>query len=205
MGQKVNPIAFRLGSFKTWGARWYCPKKTYGDKVLQDLKIRKFIAKEVTSADVDSVGIDRTGDSPRVIIHAGKPGMVIGKKGKGIETLRAMMSKVVGLPVDISVKEVKSPDLSAQILASSIAKQMEARGSFRRVMKRAGFAAIKAGAKGIKICCGGRLGGAEIARKEWFRHGSVPLHTLRADIDYATAEALTTYGLVGVKVWVCKS
>jgi small subunit ribosomal protein S3 len=205
VGQKVSPIAFRLGFFRGWSARWYCSKKDYGDKVLQDLKIRKFIASEVTAANVDSVEIDRTGDSPRVIINAGKPGMVIGKKGKGIELLRASMAKNIGSAVDVSVKEVRVPDLSAQILATSIAKQMEARSSFRRVMKRSGFAAIKAGAKGIKICCGGRLGGAEIARKEWFRHGSVPLHTLRAEIDFATAEAHTTYGIVGVKVWICKS
>ncbi len=204
MGQKVNPIGFRLGIYRDWDAHWFAPGKAYGDRILEDIKIRKFIDKRLDKAEIARVVIDKAGDSVRVVLHSGRVGMVIGKKGLEIETLRRELAKILGKnSVEISVQEIKKPELDAVLIAKSIASQLERRASYKRAMKRAAATALKSGARGIKIRCSGRLGGAEIARTEWTRLGSVPLHTLRADIDYGFAEALTTFGLIGVTVWVC--
>lgn len=203
MGQKVHPVGFRLGVFEDWRARWFS-KKSYGKELLEDLEIRKYLKKALNDQDVDKVVIEKAGENIRIIVHTSKPGFIIGKKGAGIERLKSDFYKKFKKNVEISVQEIKSPDLSATLLAKSVAEQLERRVSFKRAMKRAGFAAMKSGARGIKICCAGRLGGAEIARTEWLRIGSVPLHTLRSNVDYALAEATTTYGIIGVKVWVCK-
>lgn len=204
MGQKVNPIGFRLGIYRDWDAHWFAPGKAYGDRALEDIKIRKFVDERLDKAEIARVVIDKAGDSVRVVLHSGRVGMVIGKKGLEIETLRRELAKILGKnSVEISVQEIKKPELDAVLIAKSIASQLERRGSYKRAMKRAAATALKSGALGIKIRCSGRLGGAEIARTEWTRLGSVPLHTLRADIDYGFAEALTTFGLIGVTVWVC--
>lgn len=204
MGQKVHPIGFRLGVYRDWDARWFA-RDSYGKQLMEDLTIRKFLDKALDKADVARVEIEKAGDSLRVIIHSGRPGAVIGKKGQEIDFLRNQVIKKLNRPnVEISVQEVKKPEMNAMLVAKSIADQLERRGSFKKAMKRAAASAMRSGAKGIKICCGGRLNGAEIARKEWLRVGSSPLHTLRSDIDYGFAEALTTYGLIGVKVWICK-
>lgn len=204
MGQKVNPIGFRLGIYRDWDAHWFAPGKAYGDRILEDIKIRKFIDKRLDKAEIARVVIDKAGDSVRVVLHSGRVGMVIGKKGLEIETLRRELAKILGKnSVEISVQEIKKPELDATLIAKNIASQLERRASYKRAMKRAAATALKSGARGIKIRCSGRLGGAEIARTEWTRLGSVPLHTLRADIDYGFAEALTTFGLIGVTVWVC--
>ncbi|MFC1854523.1 30S ribosomal protein S3 [Candidatus Dependentiae bacterium] len=203
MGQKVHPLGFRLGIYDDWRAQWFA-KRGYGEILSDDLKIRKYLATQLEKGDVARVDIERAGDSVRLVIHSGRPGMVIGKRGQGIEQLRHELFKRFGKNVDISVKEVQSPEADAQLVASNIADQIVRRASFKRVMKKAGFAAMKAGVAGIKICCSGRLGGAEIARKEWLRLGSVPLHTLRSDVSYASVTAGTTYGCVGVKVWICR-
>lgn len=204
MGQKVHPIGFRLGVYRDWDARWFA-RDSYGKQLMEDLTIRKFLDKALDKADVARVEIEKAGDSLRVIIHSGRPGAVIGKKGQEIDFLRNQLIKKLNRPnVEISVQEVKKPEMNAMLVAKSIADQLERRGSFKKAMKRAAASAMRSGAKGIKICCGGRLNGAEIARKEWLRVGSSPLHTLRSDIDYGFAEALTTYGLIGVKVWICK-
>ncbi len=204
MGQKVNPIGFRLGIYRDWDAHWFAPGKAYGDRALEDIKIRKFVDERLDKAEIARVVIDKAGDSVRVVLHSGRVGMVIGKKGLEIETLRRELAKILGKnSVEISVQEIKKPELDAVLIAKSIASQLERRASYKRAMKRAAATALKSGALGIKIRCSGRLGGAEIARTEWTRLGSVPLHTLRADIDYGFAEALTTFGLIGVTVWVC--
>ncbi|KKP35760.1 MAG: 30S ribosomal protein S3 [candidate division TM6 bacterium GW2011_GWF2_32_72] len=204
MGQKVNPVGFRLGVYKDWSARWFA-KKSYADSVLEDLKIRKFLDQVLSKADIASVEIEKSGDNVKVIVHSGRPGVVIGKKGQEIENLKRDLAKELGRKViDISVQEVKKPELDATLVAKSIADQLEKRASFKKVMKKASISAMRAGAKGIKICCAGRIGGAEIARSEWIRTGSVPLHTLRSDVDYGTAEAKTTFGVIGVKVWLCR-
>jgi small subunit ribosomal protein S3 len=205
MGQKVHPIGFRVGIYRDWFARWFA-RDSYGKQVLEDLKIRKFLERTLESAEVSSVEIEKAGENVRVIIFSGRPGMVIGKKGQEIEQLRNQVAALLEgkRNVEISVQEVKNPELDAQLIAQGIAGQLERRASFKKVMKRAKDSAVKSGAKGIKICCSGRLNGAEIARTEWLRHGSVPLHTLRSDIGYGFAEAKTTYGIIGVKVWVCK-
>ena len=202
MGQKVHPLGFRLGIYDKWRAQWFA-KRGYGDILSDDLEIRKFLAGQLERGDVARIDIERAGESIRLVIHSGRPGMVIGKRGQGIEQLRQVLFKKFKKHVDISVKEIASPELSAQLVGANIAEQIVRRASFKRVMKKAGFAAMKAGGVGIKICCSGRLGGAEIARKEWLRLGSVPLHTLRSNIDYASVTAATTYGCVGVKVWIC--
>ncbi len=205
MGQKVNPIGFRLGIYRDWRARWFA-RDSYGKQVLEDLKIRKFLDQTLENAEMSSVEIEKAGENVRVIIFSGRPGMVIGKRGQEIDQLRTQVGALLGgkRNVEISVQEIKNPELDAELVAKSIAAQLESRASFKKVMKRASVTAIKGGAKGIKICCSGRLNGAEIARTEWVRVGSVPLHTLRSDVDYGFAEAKTTYGIIGVKVWICK-
>jgi small subunit ribosomal protein S3 len=204
VGQKVHPKGFRLGVYLDWDARWFA-RGSYADQVMQDIKIRKFLDSALDSAEVSRVEIEKAGDAVKVIVHTARPGVVIGKKGQEINQLRQSLSQICGATnVDISVQEVKRPELNATLIAKSIALQIERRSSYKRAMKKAALSALKSGAKGIKLCCSGRLSGAEIARSEWVREGSVPLHTLRADIDYGVAEALTTYGIIGVKVWLCR-
>jgi len=202
VGQKVNPFGFRLGIYEDWRSRWFA-KKSYGDEVLEDITIRKYLKSRLSSADVSKIVIEKTGESIRLVIFTSRPGVVIGKKGQSIEVLRTELSSQFKKAVDVSVQEVRNQDIDANIVARSIADQLERRASYKRLMKKAGFAAMKGGARGIKICCSGRLGGAEIARVEWLRMGSIPLHTLRANVGYAFAEAKTTYGMIGVKVWIC--
>lgn len=202
MGQKVNPTGFRVGVYRDWDARWFA-RHSYGAQLLEDLKIRRFINKNLKHAEVARVVIEKAGDNVKVIIHSGRPGVVIGKKGQEIDSLRRKIGKLIGKnSVEIAVQEVKNADLDATLVAKNIAEQLERRASFKKAMKRSVASTMRAGATGIKICCSGRLNGAEIARREWARTGSVPLHTLRADIDYGFAEAKTTYGIIGVKVWI---
>lgn len=203
MGQKVHPVGFRLGIYEDWKAHWFA-KKGYGAEVLEDFQIRKFLNERLNISDVARIVIDKAVENVRIIIHTSRPGVVIGKKGQGIEQIKYDLHKLTKKNIDISVQEIKNPEVSAPLVAKGIADQLEKRVSYKRLMKKAGFAALKGGAKGIKICVAGRIGGAEIARVEWLRLGSTPLHTLRAHIDYSAAEALTTYGLIGVKVWICK-
>ena len=204
MGQKVNPIGFRLGIYRNWNSRWFA-RKSYGKDVLEDVQIRTFLNNILVNAEIAKIEIEKAGENVKVIIHSGRPGMVIGKKGQEIESLRnELVQRLKKKNVEISVQEIKSPELDAVLVAKNIAEQLEKRGSFKKAMKRAAISAIKSGAKGIKICCAGRLNGAEIAREEWTRVGSIPLHTLRSDVDYGFAEAMTTYGKIGVKVWICK-
>lgn len=204
MGQKVNPVGFRLGIYRNWDSRWFA-RKSYGKELLEDVQIRSFLNTALENAEISKLEIEKAGDNVRIIIHTGRPGVVIGKKGQEIESLRNEIARRLNKKnVEISVQEVKSPELNAVLVAKNIAEQLVKRGSFKKAMKRAAITAMKSGAKGIKICCAGRLNGAEIAREEWTRVGSIPLHTLRADIDYGFAEALTTYGKIGIKVWICK-
>ena len=203
MGQKVHPLGFRLGVFEDWRARWFM-KKDYGRALLEDFEIRDYLRRNLNDVDTSKVVIDKAGDNMRLTIFSSRPGMIIGKKGQGIDGLKRGLYNKFKKNVDVSVQEVKSVDLDATLVAKAIASQLERRASFKRVMKRTAYSALKAGAKGIKICCAGRLGGAEIARSEWIRLGSVPLHTLRSDVSYALAEAKTTYGMIGVKVWICR-
>lgn len=203
MGQKVHPIGFRLGLHEDWHAHWFA-KKNYGTELIEDFRIRKFLNERLNVSDLARIVIDKAVDNVRITIHAVRPGTIIGKKGAGIETIKQDLYKMLKKNVEISVSEVRVPELNARLVAESIADQLEKRVSYKRLMKKAGFAALKSGAKGIKICVSGRIGGAEIARIEWLRLGSVPLHTLRSNIDFALAEALTTYGLIGIKVWICK-
>lgn len=203
MGQKVNPVGFRVGIYRNWNSRWY-GQKDYAKFLHEDIKIRKFIKEKLKHAGVANIDIERTASNTKVIIHTAKPGIVIGKKGSEIDILRKDVVKFAGKDIDIDIQEVRKPDTDAQLVAENIALQMEGRIAFRRAMKKAVTTALKLGVKGIKVMCAGRLGGAEIARTEWYREGRVPLHTLRADIDYGFAEAKTTYGLIGVKVWVFK-
>lgn len=203
MGQKVNPIGFRLGVYRDWDARWFA-RKSYGKELLEDLRIRKYLNKMLENAELARIEIEKAGDNVRIVLHSGRPGVVIGKKGQEIETLKQELSSLLKKNVDISVQEVKTPELNAMLVSKNIAEQLEKRASFKKIMKRAALTAIKSGAKGVKICCSGRLNGAEIARQEWTRVGSIPLHTLRSDVDYGFTEAKTTYGIIGVKVWICK-
>lgn len=203
MGQKVHPLGFRLGVHEDWRAHWFA-KKSYGADLIEDLHIRSFLKKTLANAEVSELTIDKAGESIRITIHTARAGMVIGKKGAGIEQIKSRLYAKFKKNIEVSVQEVKKPESNAALVAQSIADQLVRRASFKRVMKKSGFSAMKAGAKGIKICCGGRLGGAEIARSEWLRLGSVPLHTLRSNIEYAEARAKTTYGIIGVKVWICK-
>ncbi len=204
MGQKVNPKGLRLGITEEWESNWYAPKKDFGDKLNKDLKIRKFLAKELKNAAVAKVIIERTAKRVDITINTAKPGVIIGRGGEDIDKLRKKISKLVGEDVYISIVEVKNPDLCAQLVADNIASQIEARAPFRSAQKRAIRNTMKAGAKGIKTSTSGRLGGAEMARTEGYTEGTVPLHTLRANVDYAQSEADTTYGKIGVKVWIYK-
>jgi small subunit ribosomal protein S3 len=205
VGQKVHPIGFRLGIYKDWDARWFAQGNNYGNMVIEDLKIRKYLENRLKKAEISKIEIEKAGDNLRVIVFAGKPGMIIGKKGQDIDTLRNELAKIFSkVNVEVSVQEVKKPELDATLVAKAIASQLERRVSYKRAMKRSVTTTMRSGAKGIKICTAGRLQGAEIARSEWAREGSVPLHTLRSDIDYGFAEAKTTYGIIGVKVWICK-
>jgi small subunit ribosomal protein S3 len=204
MGQKVHPTGIRLGIVKKHTSTWYAGKKNYADKLLSDLKVRDYIRTALASASVSRIEIERPANTARVTIHTARPGIVIGKKGEDVEKLRTEISKQMGVPVHINIEEIRKPDLDAALVSQSVAQQLERRVMFRRAMKRAVQNAMRQGAEGVKIQVSGRLGGAEIARTEWYREGRVPLHTLRADIDYATAEASTTYGIIGVKVWIFK-
>ncbi len=205
MGQKVNPTGIRLKIVNDWDSVWYSGEdKKFSDYVVSDWKVRQFLNKALAEAGVASIKIERPAKNARITIYAARPGIVIGQKGREVETLRADVAKLMGVPVNIKIEEVRKPDLSAKLVAETVAKQLEQRVMFRKSMKRAVSAAMRAGAKGIKICVSGRLGGAEIARSEGYREGRVPLHTFRANIDYALAEANTTYGIIGVKVWIFK-
>lgn len=204
MGQKVHPIGFRLGVYRDWDAHWFA-RKSYGLQILEDLSIRRYLERVFETAEVSRVVIERAGENVRIIIHTARPGIVIGKKGQAIEDLRRDLGKLLKRAnVDVSVQEIKSPELDALLVSKNIALQLEKRVSFKQAMKRAAASAIRSGARGVKICCAGRLGGAEIAREEWYRGGSIPLHTLKADVDYGLSEAKTTYGIIGVKVWIYK-
>ncbi len=204
MGQKVNPIGIRLGIVKGWASCWYASAKDYADTLLADLKVREFLRKRLAQAGVSRIQIDRPARNARVTVHAARPGVIIGKGGRETEALRDEVSKIVNVPVHVTIEEVRKPELDAKCVADSVAQQLERRIMFRRAMKRAVTTALRSGALGIKIMVSGRLGGAEIARTEWYREGRVPLHTFRADIDYALGEAHTTYGVIGVKVWIFK-
>ena len=204
MGHKVNPTGFRLGISKDWNSKWFANKREFAGYLIADLKVRELLKKKLAQAGISKIQIERPAKSARVTIHTARPGVVIGKKGEDIEKLRKEVSQVMGVPAHINVTEVRKPELDAQLVAESIAQQLERRIMFRRAMKRSVQNAMRLGALGIKVNVGGRLNGAEIARSEWAREGRVPLHTLRADIDYGFAEASTTYGVIGVKVWIYK-
>ncbi len=204
MGQKVNPHGLRVGIIKDWDSRWFADKSTFGDTLVEDYNIRNYIKKTLYSAGVPRIEIERFADKVKINIHCAKPGYVIGRGGEAVEKLKADLEKMIGKTVSINIFEVKSPDLNAQLVAEKIASDLEARIAFRRAMKGAIGRAMKLGAKGIKTKASGRLGGAEIARSETYHEGTIPLQTIRADIDYGTAEAATTYGRIGVKVWIYK-
>ena len=204
MGQKVNPHGMRVGVIKDWDSRWYAKKAAFGDTLVEDYNLRKTLKKQLYSAGVPKIEIERDASKVRIHIHCAKPGMVIGKGGAEIEKLRQQCEKMLGKPVVINIVEVRQPDVNAQLVAENVASQLERRISFRRAMKQAMQRATRLGAKGIKCACGGRLGGADIARTESYHEGTIPLQTLRADIDYGFAEAATTYGRIGVKVWIYK-
>ena len=204
MGHKVHPTGIRLGISKDWNSKWFAKKGEYGQFLVADLKVRAMLRKKLAQAGISKITIERPAKTERVTIHTARPGVVIGKRGEDIEKLKKEVSDVMGVPAHINVAEVRKPELDAQLVAESIAQQLERRIMFRRAMKRAVGNAMRLGALGIKVNVGGRLNGAEIARSEWYREGRVPLHTLRADIDYGTAEASTTYGIIGVKVWIYK-
>lgn len=203
MGQKVHPYGFRLGIIKDWRSRWYA-EKDYGANLEEDLRIRGYVKQRLTHAGVSSVGIERKSNRVHVIIHTARPGIVIGKKGAEIENLRKDLQKFTNREVSVSIQEIRRPETDAQLTAENVALQLERRVAFRRAMKKTVLSSLKLGAKGIKIQVSGRLGGAEMSRTEWYREGRVPLHTLRADIDYGFATARTTYGTIGVKVWIYK-
>jgi small subunit ribosomal protein S3 len=204
MGQKVNPVGLRLGIVKDHTSRWYADSKHYADVLNQDLVVRGFLKKKLSQASVSRIQIDRPANNAHITIHTARPGVVIGKKGEDIDKLRGEVSRMMGIPVHISIEEIRKPELDAQLVAESIAQQLERRVMFRRAMKRSVQTSMRLGAEGVKINIAGRLNGAEIARSEWYREGRVPLHTLRADIDYGFAEARTTYGIIGIKVWIFK-
>jgi small subunit ribosomal protein S3 len=204
MGNKVNPVGMRLQVNRTWDSRWYADKKDYGNLLLEDLKIKDFVKKECKQAGVSRVIIERPHKKCRVTIHTARPGVIIGKKGADIETLRKKLANLTDSELHLNIVEVRKPELDAALVGESIAQQLERRVSFRRAMKRAVQNAMRMGALGIRVNVSGRLGGAEIARTEWYREGRVPLHTLRADIDYALSEAMTPYGIIGIKVWIFK-
>ena len=204
MGQKVHPIGIRLGIVKDWTSKWYAEGRNYADMLNSDLNIRSFLKEKLSQASMSRIQIDRPAKNVNITVHTARPGLVIGQKGKDIDELRAEVSKRMGVPVHISIEEIRKPELDAQLVAESIAQQLERRVMFRRAMKRAVQNTMRLGAGGIKVNIAGRLNGAEIARGEWYREGRVPLHTLRADIDYGFAIANTTYGVIGTKVWIFK-
>lgn len=204
MGQKVHPTGIRLGIVKDWNSRWYASTQDYPTFLYQDLKVREFLRKKLAHASVSRIQINRPANNAQITIFTARPGIVIGKKGEDIEVLKQEISKMIGVPVQLNVEEIRKPELDAYLVAEGVAQQLEKRIMYRRAMKRAVTNTMRLGAEGIKINLGGRLNGAEIARSEWYREGRVPLHTLRADIDYATAEAHTTYGIIGIKVWIFK-
>ena len=204
MGQKVHPTGFRLGISSDWSSVWYADSKAFPDQLENDLQLRDFLKKRLSHASVSRVRIERPARSAKITIHTARPGIVIGKKGEDIDALRKEVATMMGIPVNINIAEVRKPELDAQLVAEGVAQQLERRIMFRRAMKRAVTNSMRLGAQGIKINVAGRLNGAEIARSEWYREGRVPLHTLRADIDYGLAEANTTYGVIGIKVWIFK-
>ncbi|MEM7098513.1 MAG: 30S ribosomal protein S3 [Pseudomonadota bacterium] len=204
MGQKVHPNGIRLGIVKEHTSVWYADKKTYSEYLLNDLEVRDYLRKRLADASVSRIDIERPAQTARITIHTARPGIVIGKKGEDVERLRAELSKMMGMPVHVNIEEIRKPELDAQLVAQNVAQQLERRVQFRRAMRRVIQNAMRLGAEGIKVRVAGRLGGAEIARAEVYHEGRVPLHTLRADIDYSTAEALTTYGILGIKVWIFK-
>lgn len=204
MGQKVHPTGLRLGIVKDWSSTWYADSRRYAGFLHADIKAREYLRKKLANASVSRIQIERPAGSARIIIHTARPGIVIGKKGEDIERLRLQLTKIIGMPVHVSVEEIRKPELDAHLVAESVAQQIERRIMFRRAMKRAVTNTMRLGAGGVRLTLSGRLNGAEIARTEWYREGRVPLHTLRADVDYGTAEAATTYGIIGVKVWIFK-
>jgi|TARA_B110000259_G_scaffold50568_1_gene59565 small subunit ribosomal protein S3 len=204
MGQKIHPTGFRLAVTKNWQSKWYANSKQFPEMLQNDIKVRDFLTKKLVNAAVSKIIIERPAKNAKITIHSARPGVVIGKKGEDIEALRTTLQGMMNVPVHLNIEEVRKPELDATLIAQSIAQQLEKRVMFRRAMKRAMQNAMRLGAKGIKIMSAGRLNGIEIARTEWYREGRVPLHTLRADIDYGVAEALTTYGIIGIKVWVFK-
>lgn len=203
MGQKVHPYGFRLGVNRTWKSRWFATKD-YGDLLQEDLKVKKFLKRRFYHAGISSMEVERASNKLTLIVHTSRPGIIIGRKGSEIEKLKVDLQRMTGREVFINIQEVRKPELDAQLIAESIAQQLERRVAFRRAMRRAVDTALRFGAEGIRVRCGGRLNGAEIARAEWYLHGRLPLHTLRADIEYGFAEAYTTYGVIGVKCWVYK-
>ncbi len=204
MGQKVHPYGFRLGVIKDWTSKWYADSKSYANYLNTDLKVRDFLRSKLSHASVSRIQIERPANNARIVIHTARPGIVIGKKGEDIESLRKQVAALMGVPAHLSVEEIRKPELDAFLVAESVAQQLERRIMFRRAMRRAVTNSMRLGAQGIRINVAGRLNGAEIARSEWYREGRVPLHTRRADIDYGFAEAKTTYGIIGVKVWIFK-
>ncbi len=204
MGQKVHPVGMRLGIASDWNSKWYADSKNFAELLEKDLKVRDFLKKKLAHASVSRIQIERPARTAHITVHTARPGVVIGKKGEDIEALRKQVSDMIGIPVHINIEEIRKPELDAQLVAEGVAQQLERRIMFRRAMRRAVTSAMRLGAQGIKIYVSGRLNGAEIARSEWYREGRVPLHTLRADIDYGFAEAKTTYGVIGVKVWIFK-
>ncbi len=202
MGQKVHPNGLRLGVIRDWNARWYAGKREYARNLAQDMEVRNYLKRRLANAAVSQVTIERPAQNLNITVHTARPGIVIGKKGEDIDRMRRDISRMTGLPVQLSVEEIRKPELDATLVAESICQQLEKRIMFRRAMKRAVTNAMRLGAQGVKVMVAGRLNGAEIARTEWYREGRVPLHTLRADIDYGFAEAKTTYGVIGVKVWI---
>ena len=203
MGQKVNPIGFRLGIIKTWDSKWFA-KADYAKLLHEDLKLRVFLKKRLYASGVSKIEIERAANKAKINIYTARPGLIIGKKGSEVETLKKDLAKLTSTEIFLNIQEVRKPELDAQLIAENVAMQLERRIAFRRAMKKSVQSSLKFGAKGIRITCSGRLGGAEMSRTEWYREGRVPLHTLRADIDYGFAEAKTTYGLLGIKVWIYK-
>jgi small subunit ribosomal protein S3 len=203
LGQKVHPLGFRLGISRTWDSRWYSERE-YGDFLIEDHKLRNFIRKRLAQASVSTIEIERAAGKIRLVVHTARPGIVIGPKGSEIEKLRREILKMTSKEVIVDIKEIRKPEIDARLVAENVAQQLTRRVAFRRAMKKSVSSALKSGAQGIRIATAGRLGGAEMARREWYREGRVPLHTLRADIDYGFAKASTTYGVIGVKVWIFK-
>ena len=204
MGQKINPIGYRLGVTKNWSSKWYANSKNFSVFLQNDIKVREFLNKKLANAAVSKIVIERPAKNAKITIYSARPGIVIGKKGEDIESLRSSLQNLMGIPVQLNIEEIRKPEVDASLIAQSIAQQLEKRVMFRRAMKRAMQNAMRLGAQGIKIMSSGRLNGIEIARSEWYREGRVPLHTLRADIDYGVARAQTTYGIIGIKVWIFK-